>query len=143
MSGNLSSTLGYKASPDLIRGSPSAQAVATGQANIQATTARNAATGGRRHRTNRYRGANRYRGGAGTIPITPLSSTTNSYPTQYPASVTQRNLVSTQVANNVNGQGDGLNGGSKKYKRSKFSKKSFFNKLIKCIMKKRKSKRNK
>jgi len=145
MSGNLSSTLGYKASPDLIRGSPSAQAVATGQANIQATTARNAATGGRRHRkyrtnkyrgANRYRGANKYRGGAGTIPISPLSSTTNSYPTQYPASVTQRNLVSAQVANNVNGQGDGLNGGSKKYKRNKFSKKSFFNKLIGSIMKK-------
>jgi hypothetical protein len=145
MSGNLSSTLGYKASPDLIRGSPSAQAVATGQANIQATTARNAATGGRRHRkyrTNRYR-ANKYRGGASTIPISPLSSTTNSYPTQYPASTTQQNLVSAQVANNVNGQGDGLNGGSKKYKRNKFSKKRFFNKLIGSIMKKRKSKRNK
>ena len=140
MSGNLS-TLGYNASPDLARGSPSEQAVATGQANIQAQVARNAATGGRRHRKYRKYKTNKYRGG-GTISITPLVSTTNSYPTQYPPSATQHNLVSAQVANNVNGQGDGLNGGFKKYKRTKFSKKNFFNKLI-GFMKKRKTRRAK
>ena len=116
-----SNALSYTASPALIRGSPSANAVAAGQQNIIATSARNnpPSSGGRKRRR---RKSKKYTGGNGVIHVAPVPSTTPTYPTNTPASLTQQNLVTTQVANSVNGQGDNLHGGSQKNKSLKKSK---------------------
>ena len=124
-------SLSYTASPALIRGSPHANAVAAGQTSIAQASARNnpPSSGGRkynrhriskRHHRNfkRYQNSKKYKyiGGNGVIHVAPVPSTTPTYPTNTPASLTQQNLVTTQVANNVNGQGDNLHGGLKKKK---------------------------
>jgi hypothetical protein len=129
----------YRASPELLRGSPHANAVAAGQTSIAQASARNnpPSSGGRkynRHRISkrhrkfkRYQNSKKYKyiGGNGVIQVAPVPATTPSYPTTTPASLTQQNLVTTQVANNVNGQGDNLHGGFKKNKSFKKTNKYF------------------
>ena len=130
-------SLSYSPHPDVLRGSPHANAVAAGQTSIAQASARNnpPSSGGRKY--NRYRISKRhhrryqkskkykYIGGSGVIQVAPVPATTPSYPTTTPASQTQQNLVTTQVANNVNGQGDNLHGGLKKNKSFKKINKYF------------------
>ena len=119
-------SLSYSPSPDVLRGSPHANAVAAGQTSIAQASARNnppssggrnnpPSSGGRKNKRRR-RKSKKYTGGNGVIQVAPVPSTTPSYPTTTPAGLTQQKLVTTQVANNVNGQGDNLQGGFKKNK---------------------------
>jgi len=107
----------YTASPELLRGSPHANAVAAGQTSIAQASARNnpPSSGGRKYKR-RSRKSKKYTGGSGVIQVAPVPNTTATYPTTTPAGLTQQKLVTTQVANNVNGQGDNLQGGFKKNK---------------------------
>ena len=109
--------LSYTVSPNLTRGSPHANALAAGQTSIAQASARNnpPSSGGRKNKRRR-RKSKKYTGGNGVIQVAPVPSTTPSYPTTTPAGLTQQKLVTTQVANNVNGQGDNLQGGFKKNK---------------------------
>jgi hypothetical protein len=107
----------YSPSPDVLRGSPHANAVAAGQTSIAQASARNnpPSSGGRKYKR-RSRKSKKYTGGSGVIQVAPVPNTTATYPTTTPAGLTQQKLVTTQVANNVNGQGDNLQGGFKKNK---------------------------
>ena len=134
------STSGYSMAP-MKDGSPHAQALANGNASIQAASIRNAA-GGRKKRKRKYRG-----GEAGLQTATAVDNPSN-YPTLYSPVTTQQKLLTASVANNVNSQGDLPKGGSKRSKKSKKSKRSkkskkskksnFFNNLFSFTMKKRK-----
>jgi len=108
-------SLSYSPSPDVLRGSPHANAVAAGQTSIAQASARNnpPSSGGRKYKR-RSRKSKKYTGGV--IQVAPVPNTTATYPTTTPAGLTQQKLVTTQVANNVNGQGDNLQGGFKKNK---------------------------
>jgi hypothetical protein len=114
----------YSPSPDVLRGSPHANAVAAGQTSIAQASARNnpPSSSGRKYkrRSRKYkrrsRKSKKYTGGSGVIQVAPVPNTTATYPTTTPAGLTQQKLVTTQVANNVNGQGDNLQGGFKKNK---------------------------
>ena len=109
-------SLSYSPSPDVLRGSPHANAVAAGQTSIAQASARNnpPSSGGRKYK--RRSRKSKYTGGSGVIQVAPVPNTTATYPTTTPAGLTQQKLVTTQVANNVNGQGDNLQGGLKKNK---------------------------
>jgi len=129
---------GYSASPDLLSGSPHIQAVATNQANTQATIQRNSAGGYKSKKRRR-----RYRGGAASYAEINSIPKTTSYPTEFSPEITQRQLATASIANNVNSIGDnGLSktGGSKK--RKIFSKLFGF-KIKNKKTKKRKTKRRK
>jgi len=116
-------------------GSPHAQAVANGNANIKAASIRNSA-GGSKRRISKKR-SRKYRGGAAGI-VEESRVHTSNYPTNYSPVNTQQKLLTTSVANDVASKGDVTKGGSKKSKRCK--KRNFFSNLFRFTMNKKKTK---
>jgi len=110
---------GYEVSPKLLNGSPHDQAVANGNASIEAATQRNAAGGSRKRK--RKTKKHFYRGGAGVLEVSTVDNPTKNFPTLYSPDNTQHKLLSAVVANDVNSQGDKglLKGGKRKRKTKK------------------------
>jgi hypothetical protein len=110
---------GYSPSPNLLNGSPHDQAVANGNASIEAAAQRNSAGGKRKRKrkTKKYG----YKGGAGVLEVNTIDNPTKNFPTLYSPEITQNKLLSAVVANDVNSQGDKSlsKGGRKKTKTKK------------------------
>jgi hypothetical protein len=132
-------TQGYSASPDIKSGSPAVQAVATNHANTLATVQRNSA-GGYRSKRSGYKSKRRrrYRGGAAGYTEINTVPKTSTFPTQFSPDVTQRQLATASIANDVNSQGD-----NKLLKVGGSKRRNFFRKLFGFTMKNKKTKKRK